>query len=87
MLRKNRRRVRMAKTTSTWVVIELDEPAGLKQRLAGTEQVQQSVEGQEIEDGTDRTEHQHEPLDQLDVPSDWAGRSLRIDPIERDGDL
>ena len=64
-----------------------DEPAGLKKRRAGAEQIQQSVEGQKVENGTDRSEDQHEPLDQLDVPLHRQGDSFRIDAVERDRDL
>src|SRR6202035_4219366 len=56
-----------------------DKPTGLKQGLAGAEQMQQSIKGHKIEDRADRPEHQHELLDQLDVPLHRPSDRLRID--------
>lgn len=49
----------------------LHEPSGLKKRLIGTEEVEQDVKGQGIEQRTDRPEYQHEALNQPQVPLRW----------------
>src|SRR5208337_4213973 len=45
-----------------------DKPTGMKLRFARAEEVQQYIEGQKVEDGTDRSDEQHEIADQTNIP-------------------
>jgi len=61
----------------------LHKPAGMKKRLAGVKHMQESVEGEKIEDRADRPEDQHEMLDKLNVPFHWRGDGFLVNLIER----
>ncbi len=64
-----------------------DKPACLEQRLAGAEQLDQRVEGEEIEHRAHRPEDQHKVFDELHIPTRRLGRVFRVDVVERDRDL
>src|SRR5208337_2488005 len=46
----------------------LDKPAGVKLRLAGAKEMQQYIESQEVEDGTDGSDQHHEIPDDAYIP-------------------
>src|SRR5208337_3473306 len=47
----------------------LDKPTSMKQRFARVEEMQQHIEGQKVEDRTDRSDENHEIADQTDIPA------------------
>lgn len=47
---------------------DFDEPARSEFCVASVKEMQQNVKGQEIVDGTDRSDEQHEISDQMHVP-------------------
>src|SRR5208337_2954831 len=78
---KARRKQRNAGAASQWILRgaddeddqrlggqRLDKPAGVKLRLAGVKEMQQDIECQEVEDGTDGSEQNHEITDDADIP-------------------
>ena len=54
---------------NVWVASDLHEPAGLEFRRAGMEYPQHDAERREVEDRTERAEHEHEAPDESDVPA------------------
>src|SRR6202007_599902 len=65
----------------------LDEPAGMKERLAGSEEMKQYVERQEVKNGADGTDVQHEAADQADIPLARCPDKVLIDVVGGNGEL
>ena len=65
----------------------LDKPARSKQRFLGIEPMNQHVKGQEIKQGTDRPDRQHEITDKAHVPLLGLRQVFRIDMVQRQGNF
>src|SRR5690242_17321800 len=65
----------------------LNEPAGLKQLLAGLQNHQHDVEGQEVEQGADRTDHEHEVADEIHVEYTRVVNIAGVHLVHRDRDF
>ena len=83
--------VRMIWMMSVWVMMRLNEPAGLKERSAGwipaLEQIEHDEEGRVVEDRADGSDAENEPPDLSDLPGPRPRDQLVVHCIVGDWDL
>ena len=59
----------------------------MKLRLARMEEMQQHIEGEKVEDGTDRTDEHHEIADQANIPVLGFLEISIVNIVRRNGEL
>lgn len=64
-----------------------DEPTGMKECLSGIEKPEHHKKSEEIEEGTDRADRQHELAHKAYVPLPGVRQVFLIDIVQRDGDF